>query len=76
MDKKELVKFSKLSTSGYGSRNFLKGFFNIAMKLGHFSNLAHISGKPGRIFITIFIRDVTLDKENLLHLGSRPDLEF
>jgi len=69
-----MIKFSKLSASGSGSRNFLKVSSTLRDR-AFFHNLDYISGVSDWIFVKIFIADVSLDKEVPLNFGSNLDPE-
>ena len=78
MDKEELIKFWKLSTSesgsGSGSRNFLKDSSTLRDS-AFLHNLANISGESDKIFMKISSQMYPWTRKSLLNFGSNPDPE-
>ena len=68
MDKEKLVKFWKSSASRSGSRNFSMDSLTLRDRT-FFDDLAHISGKPDRIFTKI-LSYMSSDPDRIRH-GER-----
>ena len=73
--KKKLIKYWHSSASGSGSWNFLKDSSTLRDR-AFFHNVAYISGKSGRIFITILSQMYPWTRKSLLNFASNPDQEF